>query len=63
MRTRDLIRFKRHIEEYLASGHKSHLLQQAALNLAEIDDELEFRNRYRYRWELLAEDWGFDFPD
>lgn len=61
MRTRDLIRFKKHIEQYVAEGHDTFLTMQAAHNLAEIDEELDFRSHYPYRWELLAKDWGFDF--
>lgn len=62
MRTKDLIRFKRHIEQCVAAGHDTFHSLQATHNLAEIDKELELRSRYSHRWELLAEDWGFDYP-
>ena len=61
MRTRDLIRLKKRIEQYVAEAQATCLTLQAVQNMAAIDEELEFRGRYRYRWELLTKDWGFDF--
>ena len=62
MRTRELTRFKRHIQDYVAQGHDTFFTRQAAINIAAIDKELAYRNCCSYRWELLAEDWGFDYP-